>query len=198
MSPISRPRPRTITALAVVMAFLLSAGLTAEQNVLKRMVGADTNVKYQPFKDSAGRFELEYPSKDWKLLPSGSSSLAVFARNDGPTLYVDHVRLLEPLTPPEIAGMPAVELSSVKDQQPKAKDFKSDMFDCKTGRGVLIRYSREGGGGPETVVQYSIAVGPELFRINGIMPDKQVQKYEPIIMYMIQSFRAPAASTSKQ
>jgi len=197
MSPLSLPRRRTFTALAAVMPFVLSAGLAAEQNVLKRMVGADTNVKYQTFKDSAGRFELEYPTKDWKRLPNGSSSLAVFARNDGPTLYVDHVRLVEPLTPPEIAGMPAVELSTLKDQQPKAKDFKSDMLDSKTGRGVLIRYSRDGEAGPETVIQYSIAVGPELFRINGIVPDKQVQKYEPIIMYMIQSFKAPAASTSK-
>jgi hypothetical protein len=195
----SKPLPTrtTVTALAVVMPFILSVGLIAEQNVLKRIVGADTSVKYQPFKDSAGRFELEYPTKDWKRLPNGSSNLAVFARNDGPTLYVDHVRLLEPLSQTELAGMPAVELSTVKDSQPKAKDFKSEMFDSKTGRGVLIRYSRDGEAGPETVVQYSIAVGLELFRINGIIPDKQVQKYEPIVMYMIQSFRAPAASPSK-
>ena len=45
------------------------------------------------FKDPAGRFELEYPEKDWKRLPSGGSSLVVFARNDGPTLFVDHVTL---------------------------------------------------------------------------------------------------------
>ena len=57
------------------------------------------------------------------------------------------------------------------------------MVDSKAGRGVLIRYSRDGatGTGPETVVQYSIAVGLELFRLNGVMPDKQVAKYEPII-----------------
>ena len=100
------------------------------------------------------------------------------------------------MTQAEIAGLPAVELSTLKDQQPKATGFKSDMLDSKAGRGVLIRYSRDGAG-PETVVQYSIAVGLELFRINGVIPDKQVTKYEPIVMYMIQSFTAPAASTSK-
>ena len=185
------------TALAAGILILLSTGLAAGQNVFKRMVGADSNVKYQTFKDPSGRFEIEYPAKDWKRLPSGGSSLAVFARNDGPTLFLDHITLAEALTPAEIGGMPAVELSTLKDQQPKAKDFKSDMLDSKAGRGVLIRYTRDATG-PETVVQYSIAIGQQLFRINGVIPDKQVTKYEPIIMYMIQSFKAPAtAPTSK-
>ena len=197
MSRASRPKRRAFTALAGAILLVLSTGLTAEQNVFKRMVGADANVKYQTFKDPAARFEIEYPAKDWKRLPSGGSSLAVFARNDGPTLFVDHIRLGEAFTKAEIEGLPAVELGTLKDQQPKAKGFKSDMFDSKTGRGVLIRYSRDTTE-PETVVQYSIAVGLELFRINGVIPDKQVTKYEPIIMYMIQSFRAPAAApTSK-
>ena len=173
-----------------------SAGLTADQNPFKWMVGGDKNVKYETFKDPAGRFEIEYPAKDWKRLPSGGSSLAVFARNDGPTLFVDHVRLVGALTPAEIEGMAAVELDTLKEQQPKAKDFKSDMLDSKAGRGVAIRYSRDSTG-PETVVQYSIPVGQELFRLNGVIPDKQLAKYEPIIMYMIQSFKAPAASSSK-
>jgi hypothetical protein len=181
------------------MLYLLSSSAMAAQ--FKWMVGGDKNTKYQGFKDPNGRFELEYPAKDWKLLPSGGSSLAVFARNDGPTLFVDHVRLVEALTPAEVASMPAVELSTLKEQQPKGRDFKSDTLDSKAGRGVLIRYSRDSaaGTGAETVLQYSIPVGLELFRLNGVMPDKQVAKYEPVIMYMIQSFKAPAgAPSSKQ
>ena len=190
------PRRRAFTGLVGLILCMRSAGLTADQNPFKWMVGGDKNVKYQTFKDPAGRFELEYPAKDWKRLPSGGSSLAVFARNDGPTLFVDHVRLVGALTPAEIEGMAAVELDTLKEQQPKAKDFKSDMLDSKAGRGVAIRYSRDSTG-PETVVQYSIPVGQELFRLNGVIPDKQLAKYEPIIMYMIQSFKAPAASSSK-
>ena len=85
------------------------------------------------FKDPAGRFELQYPEKDWKPLPSGGSSLAVFARNDGPTLFVDHVRLVGALTPAELGGMPAVELSTLKEQQPK-------------GQGLQVRDARQQGG----------------------------------------------------
>jgi hypothetical protein len=180
--------------LAAAILFAFSSGLSAGQ--FKWMVG-DKSVKYVSFKDASGRFELEYPEKDWKRLPSVGQSLIGFARNDGPTLFVDHVRLVEALTPAEMAGLLSVELSTLKDQQPKATGFKSEDLESKAGRGVLIKYSREGAG-PETVIQFSIAVGMELFRITGVIPDKQVAKYEPIVMYMIQSFKAPAtASPSK-
>ena len=195
MRHISAPKRRVVTGLVAAILWVSSAGLSAGQ--FKWMVGGDKNLKYLTFKDPAGRFEVQYPEKDWKRLPSGGSSLVVFARNDGPTLFVDHVRLIEALTPAEIGGMPAVELSTLKEQQPAAKEFKSEMLDSKAGRGVLIRYSRDSGG-PETVVQYTIAVGQELFRINGVIPDKQLAKYEPVVMYMIQSFTAPAVSASKR
>jgi hypothetical protein len=184
-----------VSVVSIVCA--LSAGLAAGQNPFKWMVGGDNNTKYETFKDPAGRFELEYPAKDWKLLPNGSASLAVFARNDGPTLFVDYVRLRDRLTQGEIDAMPEMEVARLKGQQPKAKDFKSDLLESRAGRGVLIKYSREGTA-PETVWHYSIPVGQDLYRLSGITPDKQVGKYEPIIMHMIQSFKAPSdASPSK-
>jgi hypothetical protein len=161
----------------------------------KRIFGSDGNVKYERFKDSANRFEIDYPAKDWKRLPVGSS-LVAFARNEEATLSVEHVTLLEAFTASELEGMPAVELAALKEQQPKAKDFKSDMVDSKAGRGVLIRYSRVGAG-PETAFQFSIPVGRELFRINAAIADKQLAKYEPIVMYMIQSFLASPADPVK-
>jgi hypothetical protein len=104
---------------------MLSAGLTAEQNPFKKLLGGD-KTSYQTFKDPAGRFEIEYPTKDWRLLPSGGSSLAVFARNDGPALFIDHIKLVDRLTAGEIDAMPEMELGRLKDQQPKGKDFKSE------------------------------------------------------------------------
>lgn len=190
MSHVS-PRGRRACAVSVLsIVCLLSAGLAANQNPFRKLLGGDKNTNYQTFKDPAGRFELEYPTKDWRLLPSGGSSLAVFARNDGPALFVDHVRLVEQLTPGEIDAMPEMEVGRLKEQQPKGKDFKSDMLETKAGRGVLIRYSRVGTG-PESVVQYSIPVGQDLYRLNGVVPEKLVEKYEPIIIHMIQSFKAP-------
>ena len=164
---------------------------------LGKIFNSDKNVKYLVFRDASGLFELEYPEKDWKRLPSVGQNLVTFARNDGPTFYVGHLKMSGPLDKAELENLPAVELSTLKDQQPKATGFKSDLVESKAGRGVLIRYSREGAG-PETVIQYSIAVGTELFRINGVIPDKQVAKYEPIVMYMIQSFKAQAGAPASK
>jgi hypothetical protein len=192
MSPrVSLWQRRPAAFLAALILCVFSSGLSAAQ--FKWMVG-DKSVKYQSYRDAAGRFELEYPEKDWKRLPSVGQSLVGFARNDGPTLFVDHLRLVSEFTAAELAGLPALELSTLKDQQPKATGFKTEDLESKAGHGVLIRYSREGSG-PETVIQFSIAVGQELFRISGVLPDKQVAKYEPVVMYMIQSFKAPAAAS---
>jgi hypothetical protein len=190
-SRLSLSKRRLFPLLAAVILCTWSTALSAAQ--FKWMVG-DKSVKYQPFRDASGLFEIEYPEKDWKRLPSVGQSLVGFARNDGPTLFVNHVRLTEPFTPAEIAGLPAMELSTLKDQQPKATGFKSEPLESMAGHGVLIRYSREGAG-PETVIQFSIAVGQELFRISGVLPDKQAAKYEPVVMHMIQSFKAPAAAS---
>jgi hypothetical protein len=193
MSHISPLRRRAFAGAVLSIMCWVSIGLTAGQ--FKWLVGGDKNVKYQTFKDPAGRFELEYPTKDWKLLPSGGSSLAVFAGKDGPTLFVDHVRLVDRLTQGEIDAMPEGEVDRLREQQPKATAFKTEMLESKAGRGVLIRYARIGLG-PESVVQYSIPVGQDLYRLNGVVAANSLSKYEPIIMHMIQSFQAQAGPST--
>jgi hypothetical protein len=190
MSPVSRSLRRAVVGFVVSLSCLLSGGLIAAQNPFKKVFGND-KTKYQTFKDPAGRFELEYPAKDWRLLPSGGSSLAVFAHKDGPALFVDDVRLKDRLTPGEIEAMPDVELDRLRKQEPKVKDFQSDMQETKAGRGVLIRYSRAGTE-PESVMQYSIPVDLDLYRLNAVVPQRLFSKYEQIVVHMIQSFKAPA------
>jgi hypothetical protein len=169
---------RAFAGSALSIWCVMSASPVAGQNPFKWIVGGDKNVKYEAFKDPDGRFELEKPTKDWKSLPSGGSSLAVFARNDGPTLFVDHVPLTTRLTQGEIEAMPEMEADLVKKQQPKAQAFKSDMLDSRAGRGVLIRYSREGTG-PETVVQFSIAVDRDLYRLGASFRKSRYRSTNP-------------------
>jgi hypothetical protein len=189
MSLAPQPGRRLFAACVLTILWALSAGqpVTAGQNPFRR------ETRYQTYKDPAGRFELEYPSKDWHLLP-GAESLAVFAHNDGPTLFVDHVKLVDRLTPAEIAALQDIEVDRLKQRQPQAK-LTAVMLDGKTGSGVLITYSRVGRG-PESVAQYSIAVGQDLYRLIGIVPEKLLSKYEPIIRYMIQSFKVAADPSS--
>ena len=196
MSHVSRLGRRACAGSVLTILCVISAArqVTAEQNPIRKLFG-DRDVSYKTFKDPAGRFEIEFPDKDWRLLLSGGASLAVFARNDGPALYVDHVRLMDTLTPGEIGALPETEVDLLRKQEPQTKDFKSDMLEGKSGRGVLIKYSRPVKG-PASVVQYSVAVGQDLYRLNGVVPERVFSKYEPIIMHMIQSFKALAAPPS--
>jgi hypothetical protein len=180
ISPLAR---RAFMGSVLSIVCLLPAGLTASQ-LFRR------GPNYQIFKDVAGRFELDYP-KDWRVLPSGGSSLATFVSNDGPTLFIDHVKLVEKMTPAEIEVMGENDADRLKREHPTAKDFKPGPLETKAGRGALIRYARIESG-PEVVLHGSIPVGLDLFRVYGVLPQKQVSKYEPIVMHMIESFKAPA------
>jgi hypothetical protein len=181
------------TALSIVC--LLSANVYAGQIPLRWLTG-DRNTKYQTFKDPDGRFEIEYPAKDWKLLPSSSAIRVGFSRSDGPTLFVEYIRFTSKPSKAELEAMSDAEVGRLKDAQPKATGFKSELLDSRSGPGVLIRYSRPGNN-PESVIQYSVAADLDFYRLNGVIPEKQLSKYEPVIMHMIQSFQSkanPAAS----
>jgi hypothetical protein len=193
MSHATSLRQRHFAGSLLSILCLVSAGLVADQNPFKKLIGGDKSTSYQTFKDPAGRFEIEYPTKDWRLLPSVGTNLAIFSRSDGPTLLVDLQKLEAALTPGELDRFPDVEVEILKDQQPKVKTFKTDKFDARAGRGVLIKYVRADKE-PESVMQYSIPVGQDLYRLNGVVPERLLSKYESIIMHMIQSFKTSAES----
>jgi hypothetical protein len=191
-------RRRRIVSRSLVVLWTLAAttGLSAEQNPFGWLTG-DKSVKYMTYKDPGGRFELEYPTKDWRILPSGVGSSLVFSRTDGPSLFIDQITIVDRLTPAEVDVLADIEISRLKKEQPKGRDFKSEMLEGKSGRGVLIRYSRPGTE-LESVVQYSIPVEKDLYRLNGVMPSRLLSKHESVVMHMIQSFKASASqSTTK-
>src|ERR1700674_5402328 len=51
---------------------------------LGKIFGRKQEVTYQTYRDSSGRFSLEYPNKDWRVVPGGgSAALVILARADG-------------------------------------------------------------------------------------------------------------------
>jgi hypothetical protein len=194
---LSRLRRGAVLGPVLAMLCLMSetGQLTAAQKNPLKWFGGDKDVSYKIFRDSAGRFEVEYPDKGWRILPNVGASLAVFSHDDGPALFIDHVTLTEPLTPGEIDVLPDVEVDRLKKLERQVKDFTSDTLDTKSGRGVLVKYSQVGAE-PKSVLQLTIAVGLELFRLNAVVPGRLLSKYEPIIMHAIQSFKAPASAPS--
>src|SRR5215510_3902329 len=85
-----------LIATVCISSVVLNAGQ------FKWMIGGDKDVKYETYKDPAGRFELEIPTKDWKVLPAVGASLAIFSRKDGPVLSIDRTRITARMTPAEV------------------------------------------------------------------------------------------------
>lgn len=191
---LSSRRPAAL-AFAVACCVLSTESLAIGQK--KFLIFWDKNVSYRAFKDAAGRFELEYPSKDWSPFPSGGSAVAILARKDrAATVVIDLTRLSEPLAPSEIERNAQIEVETVKEQQRNAKDFKSETLDSKAGRASLIRYARVGANGPERVLHYTVAVGQDLYRLDAVVLEESFAKYEPIVVHMLQSFKVPADRSS--
>ena len=193
---LSSRRPSAL-AFAVACCVLSTESLAIGQK--KFLIFGDKNVTYRTFKDASGRFELEYPTKDWSPFPTGGSAIAILARNDRTaTVVIDLAHLTEPLAPSEIATNAQIEADSLKEQQPTAKDIKSEILDTKAGRASLIRYARTGANGPERVMHYSVAVGHDLYRLDAVVQEPALAKLEPIIMHMILSFKVPAGPASSK
>lgn len=149
--------------------------------------------QYVVYRDPSSKFEIEQPAKDWGLVRPGGSAVAIISRNDrSATLVIDLATLTEPLVESEITTNAQIEMDTLKEQQPNAKGFSSELFECKGGKGALIKYSRVGAKGAERVLRYMIGVDRDLYRLDAVVADASASKYEPILMHMIESFKAPA------
>jgi hypothetical protein len=178
-------------ALLAVMGVLAGERAALAQKVLGIFGSGDT--KYTTYRDAAGRFEIEQPQKDWGLVPAGGALLAIISRKDQvATLTIDLTRLTEPLGQSEILTNAQIEIDTLKEQQPNAKDFESAVFDSKAGKGALIKYSRVGAKGAQRAMRYLIGVERDLFRLDAVVQNAEAPKNEPVLMHMIQSFKAPA------
>ena len=161
---------------------LLTAGLAAGQNPFR----GDKGPNYQTFKDPAGRFELDYPTKDWRPLSTGGSSLAVFTSKDGPTLVIDHVTSDRAADAGGDRGH-----GGCRNRQAQGRSAEGQGLQSRTrsrprpAPESLIRYTRDGSPRAGRV-QGSVPVGRDLFRLNGVIPEKQVAKFESVIVHMIQ------------
>jgi hypothetical protein len=188
-----------------LLAVIVACGLLATEGTAiaqKKILGifGEGKVSYTTYRDPSGRFEIEQPTKDWGVVPPGGNAVAIISRNDRvATILIDLGRLTEPLAESEIATNAQIEVDGLREQQPNAKDFTSALLDCAGGHGALIKYTRIGAKGAERVLRYLIGVDRDLFRLEAVVQDASAIKYEPILMHMIQSFKAPAGpATSKK
>lgn len=140
-------------------------------------------------------FSLEYPKKDWIVVPGGGAATVVLAQAKGnASVIVERVVLKAELGPDDITDLFAqLETESIQQRAPKAADFRSKVLDVTGGRLVAVQYALDGSKGPERVRQYSIPVGTNLYRLTCAAPIGQFQIFDPVFAHIAASFM-PARS----
>jgi hypothetical protein len=196
---VNRAIARRSGRLVLTLTLCAVAGDQIAAGQLGRIFGRKQDVTYQTFRDSSGRFSLEYPSKDWRVVPGGGSgALVVLAREDGEAMVVvEASKLTEAFAPSEIQAMAEIEVDNLKARVPTAKDAKYELVETKLGPGAMIPYANVGAQGPERVVQYSIPVDKNLFRLIRTARVAAAAKHDTILTHMIESFKAPAEPAAR-
>jgi hypothetical protein len=185
---------RSCLRIALTLLFCTMAREHMAAGQIGKIFGRKQEVIYQTYRDPGGRFSLEYPNKDWRVVPGGSpAALVVLAREDGEaTVGVEAVNLVEALAPSEIRVMAENEVDKLKERAPSARDAKYELVDTRSGPGAMIPYANVGAQGAERVVQYSIPVDKTLFRLIRTARVAAATRHDAILTHMIESFKAPA------
>ena len=187
-------RLRLLLATSVVLAAGAAVAAQTAQTTTDAWYARNPKLQMIVLQDPSGAYTVEYPKKDWLVLPGGGASLVTLAQKKGEAAVVlERSRLNQALEPSEITDLFAqLEADHVKETQPRSADVRSRVIDAGPRRLAAVQYNRQGQGGPETVRQYSIPVGRTLYRLICISTAARLAKYEALFAHIAASFAAAA------
>jgi hypothetical protein len=174
-----------------LIVLLLSSALSANQFPWSRK----KTVEFQRFEPPGKHFALEYPKKDWNVVPGAGTVLFVFAHKEAEaSVTLDYTPLKQALAREEISQLFAdLELEDVKERQPQVQHFTTALRTEADGRRVVvIDYVRDGLKGPERVRLYSLPSGVHLYRVTCTAPVAYFARYEAVFERMALTFRSAA------
>ncbi len=145
----------------------------------------------RPYSDPHGRFSLDYPKKNWQVLPGGGSTLATLAEKKGrATVQIEYLRLNQPLMVDQDHDLIVqTESSLIRERQPGATGIQGSAERPDLPGMVAIDFTRPGVSGPERVRQFSVVQGNDLFRILCVARVGDFQKFEMAFQQIARSFR---------
>lgn len=137
---------------------------------------------------------IEYPKKDWQIIPGGLTTVVTFRQKKGESaVIVERTKMMQPLKPEEITEVfGQIEAEVIKERLPQASGFATQMLGAAERRVIGIQYQRSGPTGPEVVRQYSFPLGQTLYRISCVIRPDKIREYVPVCAHMAASFRASA------
>ncbi len=152
-------------------------------------VSRAARLQVQPQRSADAPLQVEFPTKDWMVLPSsGALVLAAASRKGDAVVLIERSTLRQALDPADITDLFAqIEIDAIKERQPKAADFQWKVLDSGARRLVAVQYSRPGVLGNERVRQYSVPVGTDLYRVTCISSAARFAVYDPVFSHVAAS-----------
>ncbi len=183
---------RRLALLMVILAPLASVMVQAQAKP-----AAGVRKGYQLFRGYSDRFTFEYPTKDWEQVAGGTSSvLSLTQKKREAAVVIEYQPLRLELAPSEIdEEFAKLELEPVTQRQPGATNTGLKLVEMGANKVIVIEYSRKGLAGPETVRQYSLALGKHLYRIVCSAPTASFGKHEPVFTAIVESFKLAGATS---
>jgi hypothetical protein len=182
---------------AAVLMLALAAPFARVTLDAQAKPAASVRKGYQPFRIYPDRLTFEYPTKDWELIAGGTSSMLTLAQKKREAaVVIEYQPLRLELAPSEIdEEFAKLELEPVTQRQPGAANTGLKLVEMGANKVIVIEYSRKGLAGPETVRQYSLAVGKHLYRIVCSAPTASFGKHEPVFTAIVESFKLASATS---
>lgn len=142
------------------------------------------------FKDPAGRFTVDVPSRDWLRVPGAGATLMTLTEEDVEAAVVlEMVPLEVPLAPEDVTTLFAeLEARGVRTREKGSSGFVQRLVQAGGRRVAVVEYSRLGDKGAERVRLYSFPVGDKLYRLACSTRVQQLKKYSPVFAHIAASF----------
>jgi hypothetical protein len=188
---------RPLTASLAILAGGAALAAQPPQAPTANEYGRVAKLEVQPFEGPNKHVRLEYPKKDWQVVPGGSAAIASLLQKKGEAaVVIEQSRLNQPLAPDDITDLfGQLESETIRDRQPSPSDIQSKVYEAGGRRFVIVDYARQGVAGPERVRQYSIPVGSDLYRLTCSAAASQFTRYETVFAHIAATFSAGGANT---
>jgi hypothetical protein len=175
-------------ATALMMVFAGASALA--QPPAPNEVGRAPKLEVQKFVGPGNRVRLEFPKKDWLIIPGGTMTVASLTQKSGQAaVVIEHTKLNAPLAPEDITDLFAqLEADQVKELEPTANDVQSKLVSVDNRRMVIVGYTRRGVTGIERVRVYSVPLGSDLYRLTCSAAAPQFARYEQVFAHVAATF----------
>jgi hypothetical protein len=136
------------------------------------------------------RICFEKPSRGWRVVPGGASTIVSMAHESGHAAVVVERAATGPWFVPgeATAALAEREVDAIVAHDPEAAAMEAAVVSAGDRRVVSITYARTGVAGPEQVRQYSIPAGSGLFRVTCSASAARFTSFEPVFAHVAATF----------